>query len=64
MFSQFERQTDSRSWGERRTVYTGPHFIVPTARIQPTRILKFNEASGQPEYEYIPGMEPKEDEEE
>jgi len=64
MFSQFKRQTDSRSWGERQTVFTGPQYLFPANKIQPTRILKFNEASGQPEYEYIPGMEPKDDEEE
>jgi len=64
MFSQFERQTDSRSWNERQVVFTGPMFRFPADKVQPTRILKFNEASGQPEYEYIPGMEPKEDEEE
>lgn len=64
MYSPFERQKDSRSYDQRQVVFTGPQFLFPAQKIQPTRILKFNEASGQPEYEYIPGMEPKDDEEE
>lgn len=64
MFSEFERQTDSRSWGERHAVFKGAHFLYPAERVQPTRIMKFNEASGQPEYQYIPGMEPKDEPEE
>lgn len=63
MFSEFERQLDSRSWGDRKVVFTGAHFLYPADRIKPSRILKFNEQSGQPEYEYIPGMEPKDEEE-
>jgi len=65
MYSPFERQLDSRGYGERQVVFTGPHVLYPAERIQPRRILTFNEASGQPEYAgYLPGMEPTEDEEE
>jgi len=64
MYSQFERQMDVRSWGDRQTVFKGPHFLYPAARISQKRIVKFNEASGQPEYEWLPGMEPADDEEE
>jgi len=64
MFSPFERQKDMRSWRERRDVFTGPMYRLPEGRVEQRRILKFNEADGQPFYEYIPGMEPKDDEEE
>lgn len=64
MFSQFERQLDSRSWGDRATVFKGAHFIHPADKIAPKRLVKFAEGSGLPVYEYIPGMEPKDDEEE
>lgn len=64
MYSEFERQMDARNWGQRQTVFTGPHVLYAADRIAPTRIVKFNEGTGLPEYEDIPGMErPEEDEE-
>lgn len=65
MFSEFERQTDARNWGQRQEVFKGAHILYPAARIAPSRIVKFDEASGLPCYEAIPGMEkPKAAEEE
>ena len=53
-----------RRWGDKREVFTGPMYKFPAAKVQQKRIVKFNEASGQPEYEWLPGMEPADDEEE
>lgn len=64
MFSQFERQKDLRNWDQRQTVFTGPHVLYAAERIQPCRIVKFSSDTGLPEYEDIPGMEQKEEEEE
>ena len=57
MYSQFERQKDPRNWGQRQTVFTGPHVLYAAERIQPCRIVKFNPDTGLPEYEDIPGAE-------
>ena len=62
MYSQFERQKDPRNWDQRQTVFTGPHFLYPAAKIDPTRIVKFNPENGLPEYEDIPGAQRPEDE--
>ena len=62
MYSQFERQKDPRNWDQRQTVFTGPHFLYPAAKIDPTRIVKFNPETGLPEYEDIPGAQRPEDE--
>lgn len=65
MYSQFERQKDPRGWGQRQTVFTGPHVLYAADKIPATRIVKFNADTGLPEYEDIPGMErPAEEEEE
>lgn len=64
MYSEFERQKDPRNWGQRQTVFTGPHFLYPAAKIEATRIVKFNPENGLPEYEDIPGMARPEEEEE
>lgn len=65
MYSQYERQKDPRNWGQRQTVFTGDHWLYPAARINPTRVVKFNADTGLPEYEDIPGAErPAEEEEE
>jgi len=61
MYSQFERQKDPRNWGQRQTVFTGPHFLYPAAKIDPTRIVKFNPDTGLPEYEDIPGAQRADD---
>lgn len=61
MYSQFERQKDPRDWGKRQTVFTGPHFLYAAAKIEATRIVKFNEENGLPEYEDIPGMQQPEE---
>jgi len=54
MYSKYERQKDLRTYPERQTVYTGPTFLFPAARIQPTRIIKWNEG-GLPVYEEMAG---------
>lgn len=64
MYSQFERQKDPRNWDQRQTVFTGPHFLYAAAKIDPTRIVKFNADNGLPEYEDIPGAVRPEEEEE
>lgn len=64
MYSEFERQMDSRNWGQRQTVFTGAHVLYAAPKIAPTRIVKFNPDNGLPEYEDIPGAERPEGEEE
>lgn len=65
MYSQFERQKDPRNWDQRQKVFTGAHFLYPAAKIDPTRIVKFNPDTGLPEYEDIPGaVRPEAEEEE
>jgi hypothetical protein len=54
MYSKYERQKDKRTYPERHTVYTGPQYIPPAAKIQPTRIIKWGEG-GLPVYEDIEG---------
>lgn len=49
MYSKYERQKDKRSYGERKTLYTGPQFILPPERIRPSKIVKWNE-EGMPQY--------------
>ena len=57
MYSQFERQKDSRNWKTRQGVFTGPHILYAADKIAPTRIVKFDEATGLPEYIPIEGAE-------
>jgi len=63
MYSQFERQKDPRNWGQRQTVFTGPHVLYAAEKIPACKIVKFNPDTGLPEYEDIPGMERPEEEE-
>jgi hypothetical protein len=56
MFSKYERQKDKRTYPERKTVYTGPQYILPPEKIKPTKIVKWGE-QGLPVYEDIPGAE-------
>lgn len=50
MYSKYERQKDKRSYGDRKVLFTGPMRLGPAERIQPHRIVKWNE-EGLPEYE-------------
>lgn len=56
MFSKYERSKDKRPYEEKYKTFTGPQFILPPARIQAARIVKWNEG-GMPIYEDIPGAE-------
>lgn len=55
MYSKYERQKDKRSYDERHTIYTGPQWAHPVERINPTKIVRWNE-EGLPIYEE-PGAE-------
>jgi hypothetical protein len=50
MFSKYERQKDMRLYSDRKTLYTGPQYILPPERIKASKIVKWNEA-GMPTYE-------------
>merc|ERR1712033_4128 len=62
LYSRFERQPDKRVYKEKHTVFTGPTYIMPPEKIAPCRIVKWDENSGLPTYEDIPGMERPEEE--
>lgn len=55
MYSKYERQKDKRSYDERHVIYTGPQWAIPVERINPTKIVRWNE-EGLPIYEE-PGAE-------
>merc|ERR1712178_236117 len=57
LYSRFERQPDKRAYGEKHTVFTGPTYLFPAEKINPTRIIKWDENSGLPTYEDMPGVE-------
>ena len=63
MFSEFERQKDKRTYDDKKVNFGGPVFAEPTARIAPKRTVKWNENSGLPEYQYLEGQQPEEEEE-
>ena len=54
MYSEFERQKDKRSYGDRRDLYVGPQFSYPAERIKPTKQLKWGD-DGLPQYIEIEG---------
>jgi troponin T len=53
MFSKYERQKDKRNYSERKTVHTGPQYILPPERIPPTKYIKWGE-DGMPQYHELP----------
>lgn len=55
MYSKYERQKDKRSYDERHVLYTGPQWALPVERINPTKIVRWNE-EGLPIYNE-PGAE-------
>lgn len=55
MYSRYERQKDKRNFHDRHTVFHGPTWLYPPAKIQPQRIVKWDEDSGLPVYEEIGG---------
>merc|ERR1719251_795411 len=50
LFSTFERQPDKRSYSEKHTVFTGPTYMFPAARIAPKREIVWDENTGLPSY--------------
>ena len=46
---------DKRSYSNRHTVFHGPTWRYPAKRIQPHRIVKWDEDTGLPTYEEIEG---------
>jgi len=62
LYSRFERQPDKRVYKEKHTVFTGPTYIMPPEKIAPCRIVKWDENTGLPIYEDIPGMQQPEEE--
>jgi len=57
LYSRFERQPDKRAYKEKHTVFTGPTYLFPADKINPTRVIKWDENSGLPTYEDMPGAE-------
>jgi len=49
MYSEFERQKDKRSYGDRKELFVGPVFGYPAERIKPTKVLKWGD-DGLPVY--------------
>ena len=64
MFSEFERQMDKRTYDDKKVNFVGPVFAEPVAKIPPKRIVKWDESTGLPAYEYLEGQAPAEEEEE
>jgi len=56
LYSRFERQPDKRKYGEKYTVFTGPTYLFPAEKIAPARIVKWDENTGLPIYEDMPGV--------
>jgi len=56
LYSAFERQPDKRSYSEKHTVFTGPTYLFPAARVTPKRKIKWDPNSGLPSYEDLEGF--------
>merc|ERR1711987_16511 len=56
LYSAFERQPDKRSYSEKHTVFTGPTYLFPAARVAPKRKIKWDPNSGLPSYEDLEGF--------
>ncbi len=57
MYSKYERQMDKRGYVIRQTVFRGPVYGFPAERVAPYRKVIFNNNTGLPEYEDIPGVD-------
>jgi troponin T len=55
MYSAFERQQDKRDYGSRHEVFHGATRLYPAKRIAPERIVKWDDDTGLPTYEDLPG---------
>jgi len=49
MFSKYERQKDKRSYDDRKVLYTGPQFAMPSEKIKPQKIIAWTD-EGTPIY--------------
>lgn len=56
MFSQFERQMDKRKYTDRHDVFHGPTWVAPPDRIAAYKNVIWDENTGLPSYQDIPGM--------
>lgn len=54
MFSIYERQTDKRSYTDRKKFHSGPRYLRPVDRIKAEKIVKWGE-DGLPHYEEVGG---------
>jgi troponin T len=52
MFSKYERSKDKRGYHDKKNVFTGPQYILPSDRIKPEKIVKWS-PEGLPRYEEI-----------
>ena len=57
MYSRFERRQDKRNYTEKHVVFHGATYLYPAEKINPCRIVKWDDNTGLPIYEDIPGME-------
>lgn len=64
MFSEFERQMDKRTYDDKKVNFVGPVYAAPVAKIPPKRLVKWDESSGLPVYEYVEGYVPDAEDEE
>jgi len=56
LYSAFERQPDKRSYSEKHTVFIGPTYLFPAARVAPKRKIKWDPNTGLPSYEDLEGF--------
>lgn len=64
MYSKYERQMDKRQYGDKKVVFVGPVYGFPADKISPARKVIWDDNTGLPSYEDIPGMEGHGEEEE
>lgn len=56
MVGKFDRTVDHRSYGEKSTVFHGPTVAFPASRVNPQKIVKWDQSTGLPLYEFLPGF--------
>lgn len=64
MYTKFERTVDARTYGDKNKFWSGPTFVFAASKVQSTKMVKWDPASGLPIYEFREGFtEPEEEEE-